>query len=67
MTLITFFRVYEALGTGSTPVIEDVVTKGHCAASPWRLLKRHDPPVIWVKSWDNLGKVFAKERRYEFL
>ncbi|KAK8391604.1 hypothetical protein O3P69_017262 [Scylla paramamosain] len=58
------YRVYEALGTGSTPVIEAVVTNGHCAASPWRLLKRHDPPVIWVKSWDNLGKVLAKERRY---
>ena len=62
---IICYRVYEALGTGSTPIIEDVATKGHCTASPWRLLKKHDPPVIWVKTWDNLGKVFAKERRYE--
>lgn len=58
-----FSRVYEALATGSTPVIEDVATKGHCSASPWRLLKRHDPPVIWVKTWDNLEKILAKERR----
>ncbi|XP_068242067.1 ribitol-5-phosphate xylosyltransferase 1-like isoform X1 [Palaemon carinicauda] len=58
------YRVYEALSAGSTPVIEDVTTPGSCDAKPWRLLKKHGPPVIWVKSWEQLPKILAKEKRY---
>ncbi|XP_045604782.2 ribitol-5-phosphate xylosyltransferase 1 isoform X3 [Procambarus clarkii] len=58
------YRVYEALSAGSTPIIEDVSTEGHCDSNPWRLLKRHGPPVIWIKSWDQLPKILSKERRY---
>ncbi|KAG7155632.1 Ribitol-5-phosphate xylosyltransferase 1-like, partial [Homarus americanus] len=58
------YRVYEALSAGSTPIIEDVATKGQCDSQPWRLLKRHGPPVIWVKTWEQLPKILAKERRY---
>lgn len=58
------YRVYEALAAGSTPVIEDVQTKGHCDSKAWRLLKKHGPPVIWIKSWEQLPKILAKEKRY---
>lgn len=62
-TLTFTYRVYEAMSAGSTPVIEDVTTSGHCDATPWRLLKKHGPPAIFVKSWDQLPKILAKERR----
>ncbi|XP_071530198.1 ribitol-5-phosphate xylosyltransferase 1-like isoform X2 [Panulirus ornatus] len=58
------YRVYEALSAGSTPVIEDVATRGHCDNNPWRLMKRHGPPVIWVKTWNQLPRILGKERRY---
>ncbi|XP_069988064.1 ribitol-5-phosphate xylosyltransferase 1 isoform X1 [Penaeus vannamei] len=58
------YRVYEAMSAGSTPVIEDVATPGHCDTSPWRLLKKHGPPAIFVKSWEQLPKILAKERRF---
>lgn len=51
------------MSAGSTPVIEDVATPGHCDTSPWRLLKKHGPPAIFVKSWEQLPKILAKERR----
>ncbi|KAK4319800.1 hypothetical protein Pmani_009296 [Petrolisthes manimaculis] len=58
------YRVYEAMSAGSTPLIEDVPSRGHCDKSGWRLLKKLNPPVIWVKSWKQLPKLLAKERRY---
>lgn len=51
------------MSSGSTPVIEDVATPGHCDITPWRLLKKHGPPAIFVKSWEQLPKILAKERR----
>ncbi|KAK7084249.1 Ribitol-5-phosphate xylosyltransferase 1 [Halocaridina rubra] len=58
------YRVYEALSAGSTPVIEDISTKGNCDNNAWRLLKKHGPPVIWIKAWEQLPKILSKERRY---
>ncbi|MCL4147880.1 UNVERIFIED_CONTAM: hypothetical protein GTU68_036609 [Idotea baltica] len=58
------YRVYEAMAAGSIPVIEDVPSKGSCdEASGWRLLKRFNPPVIWIKEWSKLKSILIKERK----
>ena len=57
------YRVYEAMATGSIPVIEDVSSKGKCDPRPWRLLKKYNPPVKWVKNWDNIGMLIRKDQR----
>ncbi|CAL4187017.1 unnamed protein product, partial [Meganyctiphanes norvegica] len=58
------YRVYEALSCGSTPVIEDVRPGGRCDANVWRLLKKMDPPVVWIKSWKQLPQILARETKY---
>lgn len=58
------YRVYEALSCGSTPVIEDVRPGGRCDATVWRLLKKMNPPVVWIKSWNQLPDILAREFKY---
>ena len=59
------YRVYEAISAGSIPVIEDTPSKGNCdPVNGWRLLKKYNPPVIWVKNWTrDLGEILEKEKR----
>ena len=61
------YRIYEAMSYGSVPVIEDVMTPGHCGKSavsasvPLRLLKEEKAPVIYVKNWKELRTILEKE------
>ncbi|KAJ8301086.1 LOW QUALITY PROTEIN: hypothetical protein KUTeg_020073 [Tegillarca granosa] len=61
------YRIYEAISYGSIPVIEDVMTPGHCGKSsvsetiPLRLLKEERAPVIYIKNWDELTNILNKE------
>lgn len=62
------YRIYEAISYGSIPVVEDVMTPGHCGKSkasdlfPLRLLKEMDAPVIYVKDWSELQTILKKEQ-----
>ena len=62
------YRIYEAMSLGSVPVIEDKVTPGECGKkhsvdmAPYRLLKTHNVPVIYVKSWNELPEVLEREK-----
>ena len=59
------YRIYEACSYGSVPVIEDVVTAGHCwkgNESPLQLLKKFKAPFIYVKDWNELPIIIAKEK-----
>jgi len=62
------YRIYEAISYGSIPVVEDVMTPGHCgkskssAAFPLRLLKEMDAPIIYVKDWNELKTIEEKEK-----
>jgi hypothetical protein len=59
------YRIYEAMSLGSVPVVEDVQTDGNCdtvsTVAPLRLLKQHDAPVIYVKSWYELFELLKAE------
>ncbi|KAK3100987.1 hypothetical protein FSP39_000027 [Pinctada imbricata] len=61
------YRIYEAMSYGSVPVIEDVMTSGHCGnssisqKSPLRLLKEEKAPVIYVKDWKEIDRILEKE------
>jgi hypothetical protein len=59
------YRIYEAMSLGSIPVVEDVQTDGNCdtvsTMAPLRLLKQHDAPVIYVKSWYELYELLKEE------
>ncbi|GAB6033087.1 Transmembrane protein 5 [Chamberlinius hualienensis] len=61
------YRIYEALACGSVPVMEDVMTEGECggrAKTPYRLLKLHNAPVIYVKNWEKeLPRLLERHRR----
>lgn len=63
------YRIYEAMAYGSVPVIEDVMTPGHCGASPasqlypLRILKELDAPVIYLKDWKTLPELLEREAR----
>nr|CAD7456783.1 unnamed protein product [Timema tahoe] len=52
------YRIYEAMSLGSVPVVEEVVTPGHCDHnsfnSPLRLLKEYGAPVYYIKDWRGL-------------
>ncbi len=59
------YRIYEAMAYGSVPVLEDLMTSGHCgqdASAPFRLLKKYNAPVIFVKDWDELPAILQKEK-----
>lgn len=53
---------------GSIPVVEDVMTPGACgpskalmAASPLRLLKSFNAPIIYIKDWSQLPEIISQE------
>nr|XP_014272997.1 UDP-D-xylose:ribitol-5-phosphate beta1,4-xylosyltransferase-like isoform X3 [Halyomorpha halys] len=54
------YRIYEAAALGSIPIIEDNMTPGLCV-SPLRLLKKFNPPFIFVKSWKTLHEVLQTD------
>ena len=62
------YRIYEAMAYGSVPVLENVMTPGHCGqdtgplAAPFRLLKKYNAPVIFVKDWSELPAILQKEK-----
>lgn len=56
------YRIYEAMALGSVPIVEDVMTPGECI-SPLRLLKQHQAPLIYVKSWDELPALLNAEKK----
>ena len=52
------YRIYEALAMGALPVIEDQRSPGSCDA-PYRLLKEHNVPALFVSDWDELPTLYA--------
>lgn len=63
------YRIYEALSLGSIPVVENVVTPGHCdraPPAPMRLLKQLEAPVIWIKNWTYLPDILRQEQSLTF-
>ena len=65
------YRIYEAMSYGSIPVIEDVMTEGQCSGdlnndlykAPFRLLKKYNAPVIFVKNWTELFTIIEAESK----
>ncbi|XP_061407864.1 ribitol-5-phosphate xylosyltransferase 1 [Lethenteron reissneri] len=67
------YRIYEASALGSVPVVEDVLTPGHCGnstanggrwtrhAAPLRLLKAAGAPFVFVRNWSELPGVLRRE------
>eukprot|EP00794_Sanderia_malayensis_P007850 gene7850-8699_t len=64
------YRLYEALSYGSVPIVEDVMTTGHCGASssftandqtPLRILKELKAPLVYIKSWKELPGLIRRE------
>ncbi|XP_065348669.1 ribitol-5-phosphate xylosyltransferase 1-like [Cloeon dipterum] len=59
------YRIYEALSLGSIPVVEDIMTPGACdassEASPLRLLKKMNAPMLYLKDWSQLEEVLESE------
>ncbi|GAV03003.1 hypothetical protein RvY_13494 [Ramazzottius varieornatus] len=51
------YRIYEALAMGALPVIEDQRSPGSCDV-PYRLLKEHNVPALFVSDWDELPTLF---------
>ena len=68
------YRIYEAMSYGSVPIVEDVITPGKCGHTspndalmvPLRILKRMNAPVIYIKSWTELPKIIANEKKLTF-
>ncbi|CAH6778617.1 ribitol-5-phosphate xylosyltransferase 1 [Phodopus roborovskii] len=62
------YRIYEACSFGSVPVVEDVMTAGHCGnasshhGSPLQLLKAMRAPFIFIKDWNELPAILEKEK-----
>lgn len=60
------YRIYEALSLGTVPIVENVVTLGHCDNSnkaPLRLLKESNAPVIFIKNWNDLNAILETESK----
>ena len=69
------YRAYEALSYGSVPVIENIMTPGHCGSkgggakndavvsAPFRLLKELGAPVIYVTTGRELVGILVQEQR----
>ena len=61
------YRIYEACSFGSIPVVEDVMTAGHCGntsshhSAPLQLLKAMGAPFIFIKNWKELSAILVKE------
>ncbi|KAH0520406.1 Transmembrane protein 5 [Microtus ochrogaster] len=61
------YRIYEACSFGSIPVVEDVMTAGHCGntsshhSAPLQLLKAMGAPFIFIKNWKELPAVLVKK------
>ncbi|XP_055468083.1 ribitol-5-phosphate xylosyltransferase 1 isoform X2 [Psammomys obesus] len=62
------YRIYEACSFGSIPVVEDVMTAGHCGdmashhSTPLQLLKAMGAPFIFIKDWKELPAILEKEK-----
>ncbi|XP_051026390.1 ribitol-5-phosphate xylosyltransferase 1 isoform X2 [Acomys russatus] len=62
------YRIYEACSFGSIPVVEDVMTTGHCGntsrhhSAPLQLLKAMGAPFIFIKNWKELPAILEKEK-----
>lgn len=62
------YRIYEASSFGSVPVVEDVMTAGHCGntsshhSTPLQLLKAMGAPFIFIKDWKELPAILEKEK-----
>ncbi|XP_032769104.1 ribitol-5-phosphate xylosyltransferase 1 isoform X2 [Rattus rattus] len=62
------YRIYEACSFGSIPVVEDVMTAGHCGntssqhSAPLQLLKAMGAPFIFIKNWKELPAILEKEK-----
>ena len=62
------YRIYEACSFGSIPVVEDVMTAGHCGntsshhSAPLQLLKAMGAPFIFIKNWNELPAILVKEK-----
>ncbi|XP_060226987.1 ribitol-5-phosphate xylosyltransferase 1 [Meriones unguiculatus] len=62
------YRIYEACSFGSIPVVEDVMTAGHCGnmsshhSAPLQLLKAMGAPFIFIKDWKELPAILEKEK-----
>ena len=55
------YRVYESMSYGSIPILEDKTTEGVCDINgPYRLLKKYEAPVIYIKDWTELKGMFNK-------
>ncbi|CAH1392920.1 unnamed protein product [Nezara viridula] len=54
------YRIYEAVELGSIPIVEDNMTPGLCVSS-LRLLKKFNPPFVFVKNWKNLHEVLQTD------
>ncbi|XP_024082190.1 UDP-D-xylose:ribitol-5-phosphate beta1,4-xylosyltransferase-like isoform X2 [Cimex lectularius] len=58
------YRIYEAISLGSTPIVEDVMTPGKCVA-PLRLLKKYNPPIIFIKDWSELNGTLYNKNKFK--
>ncbi|GAB1295624.1 Ribitol-5-phosphate xylosyltransferase 1 [Apodemus speciosus] len=62
------YRIYEACSFGSVPVVEDVMTAGHCGntssqrSAPLQLLKAMGAPFIFIRNWKELPAILEKEK-----
>lgn len=54
------YRIYEAVELGSIPIVEDNMTPGLCVSS-LRLLKKFNPPFVFIKNWKNLPEVLQTD------
>ncbi|RZF46122.1 hypothetical protein LSTR_LSTR012982 [Laodelphax striatellus] len=55
------YRIYEALSVGSMPIIEDQTTLGSCDKNAFRLLKKYNPPFLFIKDWGQLPEIIRSE------
>jgi len=55
------YRIYEALSVGSMPIIEDQTTPGSCDKNAFRLLKKYNPPFLFIKDWGQLPEIIRSE------
>lgn len=55
------YRIYESMSYGSIPILEDITTPGSCdSKGPYKLLKKYEAPVIYLKDWVELKTVLQK-------
>ena len=55
------YRIYESMSYGSIPILEDITTPGSCdSEGPYKLLKKYEAPVIYLKDWSELKSILKK-------